>query len=156
MQRRHLFTLGLCLPFVGCQSPSTVPLELDFGYADVSKLEIFTYPFASPPRNVTKMEVDRIEMARWVGYFTDLPISPAQQFDKSQLPGCVTDGYRFTLRDGTKYEVTHIFIGPSSSLGHGNLLVWPDGRTAWSAYGAPSGLIGAPVSATEAPVVALT
>ncbi len=80
-----------------------------------------------------------------------LPASPAH-LDAAALDGADADGFRFRLRDGSTWEVTHLFCGPDRGCsGPQNSLVWPDGTTQETDYGSPSGLSGSSVDPVGRP-----
>lgn len=145
--------VSLLLPLVllgsGCFS-TEVNLDLEFGFSDVAVLEVYSYEFALSPTEVHMSVVsDRREIATWVSYLTDLPIEPVSIRTEDAF-GVAADGFRFHLRDGTTYEVTHLFFGPKSSV-----LVWPDGQIVKSDYGSPTGYSGQRVDPRERPSAVL-
>ncbi|MCB0911606.1 MAG: hypothetical protein KDB60_08325 [Propionibacteriaceae bacterium] len=146
--------VALALLLTGCPSPPTHTAEHivpGFGYADVDRIEVYTYRYAGSPSDVRlSVLTDRREIATWVDYLTDLPASPAN-LGTDTLVGADADGFRFHLRDGSTWEVTHLFCSFSCEGGPQNTLVWPDGTVQATDYGSPSGLTGTPVDAAERP-----
>ena len=90
------------------------------------------------------------EIATWVDYVTDLPASPAT-LGTATLVGAEADGFRFRLRDGATWEVTHLFCSFDCEGGPQNTLIWPDGVVQVTDFGSPSGLTGASVDPDERP-----
>lgn len=137
----------------GCPSPFITAdgrLTLPFGYADVDRVDVYTYSYAESPTDVRRTVLtDRREIAVWVGYLTDLPISTAS-VAPSALAGGDADGYRFHLRDGSTFEITHIFLGPTRpgevpthrAVDGPNYLIRPDGTVQKTDFGSPSGYDG--------------
>jgi hypothetical protein len=122
-------------------------VELGFGFADVKRVDVYTYHFSESPRDVRLTTLtDRREIATWVSYFTDLP-TDAASVEADALSGGDADGYRFYLRNGSIFEITHVFIGPNRPGGVSNFLIWPDGTVRKTDYGSPSGYQGTSVVA---------
>ena len=145
--------LLLCtLPLVGCPGPAThtqSSVDPGFGVSDVELLEVYTYRFSTSPQVVRRAVVtDRREISTWVAYLTDLPASPADP-DPGELAGLETDGFRFHLRNGTSYEVTHLFRGRP------DVLVWPDGTVMETDYGSPTGYSGELADPDDRPTAAI-
>lgn len=139
-------TLLMVVWATGCSTAETV--ELEFGYADVEYLEIYSYPYSVDPEHVIYTAItQRHQIAVWVDLLTDRPVRPSE-ISADDVAGLDADGLRFHLRDGTTYEVTQIFTGDS-------ILVWPDGTVRDADHGSPSGLTGPTVAAEEAPVAAI-
>lgn len=137
------------LLLAGCPGPSrftATSVDPGFGTSDVDHLEVYSYRFAAAPEQVGLTVVtDRRAITTWVEFLTDLPASPADPV-AAQLAGAKAAGFRFQLRDGTSYEVTHLFLG-----GQGNVLIWPDGTVVTTDYGSPIGYAGAPVNPDQRP-----
>lgn len=146
--------VALSLLLSGCPGPAahtSERVEPGFGVADVERIEVYTYAFSDAPADILlSVLTDRRELATWVSYLTDLPTSPAH-VDAAALTGSDADGFRFHLRDGSTYEVTHLFVGPNLPGGVANFLVWPDGTVKQTDFGSPTGLTGTAVEAGMQP-----
>jgi hypothetical protein len=156
---RCRWKLAILLPLLllvsGCPSaPShaTSTVTLQFGPSDVETLEVYSYTYAASPSQVSRSVVtDRRDIATWVSYFTDLPVGDTHP-DQAAVHGGDADGFRFRLRDGSVFEVTHVFFGPKHALGLGNLLIWPDGTAMDTDFGSPTGYSGEAVEPGQRPL----